>query len=114
MRFGRETPPSRTVIDDNPTPVTSYRYCRSRSASRSSTGARRSATSPESSTPPHAGSDPEKGDLIYYARSGNLGFYYNTAGVGLDDNVVHIGTYNATTEQLTQLEGSDVSVDIVG
>ncbi len=60
------------------------------------------------------GSDPENGDLIYYAPWGNLGFYYNAAGVGFDDDVVHIGTYNATTEQLTQLEGSDVSVDIVG
>ena len=59
------------------------------------------------------GSDPEDGDLIYYAPWGNLGFYYNAAGIGFSDDVIHIGTYNATPEQLAQLEGSDVSVDVV-
>ena len=59
------------------------------------------------------GADPEDGDLIYYAPWGNLGFYYNAAGIGFDDDVIHIGTYSATPEQLTQLEGSDVSVDVV-
>ena len=59
-----------------------------------------------------AGSDPEDGDLIYYAPWGNLGFYYNAAGIGFYDDVIHLGTYNATPEQLTALEGSDVTVDI--
>ena len=58
------------------------------------------------------GSDPEDGDLIYYAPWGNLGFYYNTEGIGFDDNVIHLGTYEATTEQLAGLEG-DVRIDIV-
>jgi hypothetical protein len=59
------------------------------------------------------GADPEDGDLIYYAPWGNLGFYYNAAGIGFDDDVTHIGTYHATPDQLTLLEGSDVSVDVV-
>ena len=31
------------------------------------------------------GSDPEDGDLIYYTPWGNLGFYYNAAGIGYSD-----------------------------
>ena len=60
-----------------------------------------------------AGSDPEDGDLIYYTPWGNLGFYYNAAGIGFDDDVIHIGTYNATLDQLTLLEESDITVDVV-
>jgi hypothetical protein len=60
------------------------------------------------------GSDPEDGDLIYYAPWGNVGFYYNAAGIGHDDNVIHLGTFSATAEQLAALEGGDVTVDIVG
>ena len=45
------------------------------------------------------GSDPEDGDLIYYAPWGNLGFYYNAAGIGFSDDVIHLGTYNATAER---------------
>jgi hypothetical protein len=58
------------------------------------------------------GSDPEDGDLIYFAPWGNLGFYYNTDGIGYSDQVIHLGTYSASTEQLTLLEG-DVTVEIV-
>ncbi|MEV0615644.1 cyclophilin-like fold protein [Nonomuraea sp. NPDC050404] len=60
-----------------------------------------------------AGSDPEDGDLIYYTPWGNLGFYYNTAGVGYSDQTIHIGTYDASLEQLERLEGSNVTVEVI-
>ena len=60
------------------------------------------------------GSDPENGDLIYYTPWGNLGFYYNAEGIGYSDATMHIGTYNATEEQLSLLEGDDVTIDIIG
>ncbi len=59
------------------------------------------------------GSDPEDGDLIYYTPWGNLGFYYNTAGIGFSDQTIHLGTYDATPEQLTLLERSDIRVGII-
>jgi hypothetical protein len=59
------------------------------------------------------GSDPEDGDLIYFTPWGNLGFYSNTSGVGYSDQTLHIGTNNASLEQLTQLEGDDVTAQIV-
>ncbi|MEV2273365.1 cyclophilin-like fold protein [Nonomuraea africana] len=58
------------------------------------------------------GSDPEDGDLIYFVPWGNLGFYYNTAGIGYSDQVLHIGTYNASAEQLEQLQEGDVTVTL--
>lgn len=59
------------------------------------------------------GSDPENGDLIYYAPWGNLGFYYDTTGVGYSDATLHLGTYSATEEQLSLLEGGPVTITIV-
>lgn len=59
------------------------------------------------------GSDPEDGDLIYYTPWGNLGFYYDTAGIGYSDATLHIGTYAATEEQLSLLEGGTVTIEIV-
>jgi hypothetical protein len=59
------------------------------------------------------GSDPEDGDLIYYVPWGNLGFYYNTAGIGYSDQTIHLGTYDASLDQLEQLEGQDVIVEVV-
>jgi hypothetical protein len=59
------------------------------------------------------GSDPADGDLIYYAPWGNLGFYYDTDGIGYSDDVVHLGTYDATLEQLTGLEDANVTIEIV-
>ena len=59
------------------------------------------------------GSDPEDGDLIYYTPWGNLGFYYDAAGIGYSDQVIHLGTYNATLDRLSSLEGNDVTVRIV-
>jgi hypothetical protein len=58
------------------------------------------------------GSDPEDGDLIYYTPWGNLGFYYDTSGIGYSDQTLHLGTYDASLEQLTRLEGP-VEVTIV-
>jgi hypothetical protein len=59
------------------------------------------------------GSDPENGDLIYFTSWGNLGFYYNASGIEYSDATLHIGTYTATEEQLSLLEG-DVSIYIIG
>jgi hypothetical protein len=58
------------------------------------------------------GSDPENGDLIYFVPWGNLGFYYNTEGIGYSDQTLHLGTYDATVEQLGRLEGQ-VTAQIV-
>lgn len=60
-----------------------------------------------------SGSDPEDGDLIYYTSWGNLGFYYDATGIGYSDATLHLGTYTATEEQLSLLEGSPVTIDIV-
>ena len=43
---------------------------------------------------------------------GNVGFYYNAAGIQFDNDVVLIGRYDATPEQLVGIEG-DVSISIV-
>jgi predicted MFS family arabinose efflux permease len=58
------------------------------------------------------GSDPEDGDLIYFIPWGNLGFYYDADGVEYSDQTLHLGTYDATAEQLARLEGQ-VTVEIV-
>lgn len=58
------------------------------------------------------GSDPEDGDLIYFAPWGNLGFYYNTAGVGFSQHTIHLGRYRATLAQLRQLAAQPVSVTL--
>ncbi len=59
------------------------------------------------------GSDPEDGDLIYFTPWGNIGFYYNTAGIDYSDQTVHIGTYDASLDDLELLESGPVSVSIV-
>jgi len=59
------------------------------------------------------GSDPEDGDLIYYAPWGNIGFYYDTSGVGYSDQTINIGRYDATEADLQQLESSQVRVEVV-
>ena len=58
------------------------------------------------------GSDPEDGDLIYFIPWGNLGFYYNAQGIGYSAQTLHIGTYEASLDQLEALEGT-VIIDIV-
>nr|WP_276313784.1 cyclophilin-like fold protein [Antribacter gilvus] len=60
------------------------------------------------------GSDPENRDLIYFTSWGNLGFYYNADGIGYSDATPHLGTYDATEEELSLLEGGDVTIEIVG
>lgn len=57
------------------------------------------------------GSDPEEGDLIYFVPWGNLGFYYNASGIDYSDLTIHLGTYDASLEQLEQLEG-EVTVQV--
>lgn len=59
------------------------------------------------------GHDPNDGDLIYYSPWGNIGFYYNADGIGYSDQVIHLGTYNTSLEQITRLEGNDVTVTII-
>ncbi len=58
------------------------------------------------------GSDPESGDLIYFVPWGNLGFYYNAEGIGYSDDTIHLGTYDASLNQLEQLEG-EVTVEVI-
>ncbi|WP_423066065.1 cyclophilin-like fold protein [Devosia sp. CN2-171] len=59
------------------------------------------------------GSDPEDGDLIYFAPWGNIGFYYNTSGIDYSDKTIHIGKYDASRDELEELEGRPVTVEIV-
>ncbi|MEV0397474.1 cyclophilin-like fold protein [Polymorphospora rubra] len=59
------------------------------------------------------GFDPEDGDLIYYTPWGNLGFYYNTEGIGYSDSTLRIGSYDATLDELNQLEGPGVRIEVV-
>lgn len=59
------------------------------------------------------GSDPEDGDLIYFVPWGNIGFYYNTSGIGYSDETIHLGTYEASVDELQQLEGRDVTAEVV-
>jgi hypothetical protein len=59
------------------------------------------------------GSDPEDDDLIYYTPWGNLGFYYNASGIEYSDQTLHLGTYDATRDELDRLEGTDVTIEIV-
>ncbi|ACZ21956.1 hypothetical protein Sked_20340 [Sanguibacter keddieii DSM 10542] len=59
------------------------------------------------------GSDPEDGDLIYFTPWGNLGLYYDASGIGYSDQTVHIGTYDASEEELSALEGGDVTISVV-
>jgi hypothetical protein len=57
------------------------------------------------------GSDSESGDLIYFVPWGNLGFYYNAEGIGYSDDTIHLGTYDASLDQLERLEG-EVTVEV--
>lgn len=59
------------------------------------------------------GSDPEDGDLIYYSPWGNLGLYYDASGIEYSDDTLHIGTYDATEEQLALLVGGPVTLEII-
>ena len=69
--------------------------------------------SPKLETAGSPGSDPENGDLIYFVPWGNLGFYYSTDGIGYSDQTIALGTYDASLEQLSQLEGTDVIAEVI-
>ena len=58
------------------------------------------------------GSKPVDGDLIYFVPWGNIGFYYNAAGIGHSDQTIHLGTYKASPAQLKKLESHAVTVEI--
>ena len=58
------------------------------------------------------GSDPEDGDLIYFTPWGNLGFYYDATGIDYADDTLHLGTYDASREQLELLEDDAVEVTV--
>lgn len=59
------------------------------------------------------GSDPEDGDLIYFSPWGNIGFYYNAAGIEYSDDTVHLGSYDATPADLADFDGADVTMEVV-
>ncbi|MEV0952050.1 cyclophilin-like fold protein [Promicromonospora sp. NPDC050249] len=59
------------------------------------------------------GSDPENGDLIYFTPWGNIGFYYNADGIEYSDQTLHLGTYEASRDQLDQLASDEVTVEVV-
>lgn len=59
------------------------------------------------------GSDPEDGDLIYFSPWGNIGFYYNAAGIEYSDDTVHLGSYDATPAELADFDGADVTMEVV-
>lgn len=59
------------------------------------------------------GSGPEDGDLIYYTPWGNIGFFYDATGMGYSDQVLHLGTYDATEAELAEFEGQQTTVEAV-
>lgn len=60
------------------------------------------------------GSDPVDGDLIYFVPWASLGFYYDASGIDFSDQTIHLGTYDATADELAGLEGTDVTIEVVG
>ncbi|WP_146083821.1 cyclophilin-like fold protein [Clavibacter michiganensis] len=60
------------------------------------------------------GSDPEDGDLIYFSPWGNLGFYYDAAGIGFAAETIHLGRFDATPAQLAAFDDADVTIEVVG
>ena len=60
------------------------------------------------------GSDPVDGDLIYFVPWGSLGFYYDASGIDFSDQTIHLGTHDATADELAGLEGTDVTIEVVG
>jgi hypothetical protein len=59
------------------------------------------------------GSDPENGDLIYFTPWGNIGFYYDADGIGYSDQTLHLGTYEASPDQLDQLASGETTIEVV-
>jgi len=61
------------------------------------------------------GSAPANGDLIYFVPWGNLGFFYNAGrrDATFDDRVIPIGTIEAGSERLSELETGPVRVELI-
>lgn len=63
-----------------------------------------------------AGSPPSTtgaGDVAIYTPWGNIAFFYEGERGAPSDQIVHLGTFDASREQLEMLEGSEISVDVV-
>ncbi|MDV6259724.1 cyclophilin-like fold protein [Rhodococcoides yunnanense] len=58
------------------------------------------------------GSDPDNGDFVYYVPWGNLVFYYDATGIEFSEDTLHLGTFDATAEQLARLEGGIVTAEV--
>ncbi|WP_396599695.1 cyclophilin-like fold protein [Frigoribacterium sp. R86507] len=59
------------------------------------------------------GSDPEDGDLIYFSPWGNLGFYYDATGIEYSDDTIHLGSYDATRDELADFDDTDVTLEVL-
>ncbi|KQR46836.1 hypothetical protein ASF82_05370 [Frigoribacterium sp. Leaf164] len=59
------------------------------------------------------GSDPEDGDLIYFTPWGNIGFYYDASGIDYSEKTIHLGSYDATPDQLAAFDDTDVTIEVV-
>lgn len=59
------------------------------------------------------GSDPEDGDLIFFVPWGNIGFYYDTDGIGYSDQTINLGAYDATEAELARFEGQETRVEVL-
>lgn len=104
VTIGEDNPTVRDFLSLLPTTVTVEEYA----------GAEKIAyLERELDTSGSPGFDPEDGDLIYYAPWGNLGFYYDASGIGFSEQTIQIGQYDADLDELTALEGADVSIAIV-
>lgn len=63
-----------------------------------------------------AGSPPSSagaGDLAIYTPWGDIAFFYEGQRGAPSDQIVHLGTFDASREELEVLEGSEVTVDVV-
>nr|WP_062217825.1 cyclophilin-like fold protein [Streptomyces sp. NBRC 109706] len=53
------------------------------------------------------------GDLAIYTPWGNIAFFYEGERGEHSDELVHLGTFDASREQLAALESGDVTVTVV-
>lgn len=56
-------------------------------------------------------SDLTSGDLLYFVPWGNLGFWYADHGNPTSEQTIHLGTFDASLEELIALEGDGVIVE---
>lgn len=103
MRIDGDNPTARALVEQAPFEMTLSEF----------NGREKIGDPPEPlPTDGSPGSDPEDGDLIYFVPWGNLGFYYDTSGVGYSDDTIHLGTYDASEATLSALEGT-VQVTVI-